>query len=164
HGLKKDNVPYKGIIFIGLMNGYAPPFVIEYNLRMGDPESESIDPRIETDFDDQLQGLVKAELHTCSSTVWSKTAEMVRIVSCRYPGGYETDKGIANIENIKESIVFHAGTKSQNGETLTAGGRVLAVTALEDDLFSALQQATADAGRIFFEGKYFRTDIGFDLI
>lgn len=163
-GLKKDNIPYKGFIFIGLMNVDGEPFVIEYNVRMGDPETESVVPRIETDFVDLLEGVVKGDLHTRSFTVSPKTAATVMIVSGGYPGDYETGKVIANIENIKESIVFHAGTKSHNGETLTAGGRVLAVTALEDDLFSALQQATADAGRIFFEGKYFRTDIGFDLI
>lgn len=163
-GLKKDNIPYKGFIFIGLMNMDGEPFVIEYNVRMGDPETESVLPRIESDFVDLLEGVANGDLATRSFTVSPKTAATVMIVSGGYPGDYETGKTIANIENVKESIVFHAGTKAQNDEVVTAGGRVLAVTALEDDLFSALQQATADAGRIFFEGKYFRTDIGFDLI
>lgn len=163
-GLKKDNIPYKGFIFIGLMNVGGDPYVIEYNVRMGDPETESVLVRIESDLVDLLEGVAKGDLDKRSYTVTDKTAATVMIVSGGYPGAYETGKVISNIENVKESIVFHAGTKSENGEVLTAGGRVLAVTALEDDLFSALQQATADAGRIFFQGKYFRTDIGFDLI
>lgn len=163
-GLKKDNIPYKGFIFIGLMNVDGEPFVIEYNVRMGDPETESVLVRIESDLVDLLEGVANEDLATRSYTVTNKTAATVMIVSGGYPGNYETGKVITNIENVKESIVFHAGTKLDGQNVLTAGGRVLAVTALEDDLFSALQQATADAGRIFFQGKYFRTDIGFDLI
>ena len=163
-GLKKDNIPYKGFIFIGLMNVDGEPFVIEYNVRMGDPETESVLVRIESDLVDLLEGVAYEDLATRSYTVTNKTAATVMIVSGGYPGNYETGKLITNIENVKESIVFHAGTKLDGQNVLTAGGRVLAVTALEDDLFSALQQATADAGRIFFQGKYFRTDIGFDLI
>ncbi|MGX1752150.1 phosphoribosylamine--glycine ligase [Sphingobacterium sp. NPDC055346] len=163
-GLKKDNIPYKGFIFIGLMNVDGEPFVIEYNVRMGDPETESVLVRIESDLVDLLEGVANEDLATRSYTVTNKTAATVMIVSGGYPGNYETGKVITNIENVKESIVFHAGTKLDGQNVLTAGGRVLAVTALEDDLFSALQQAAADAGRIFFQGKYFRTDIGFDLI
>ncbi len=163
-GLKKDNIPYKGFIFIGLMNVDGEPYVIEYNVRMGDPETESVLVRIESDLVDLLEGVAKGDLDKRSYTVTPKTAATVMIVSGGYPGVYETGKVITNMENVKESIVFHAGTKQEGGDVLTAGGRVLAVTALEDDLFSALQQATADAGRIFFQGKYFRTDIGFDLI
>lgn len=163
-GLKKDNIPYKGFIFIGLMNVGGDPFVIEYNVRMGDPETESVLPRIESDLVDLLEGVAKGDLASRSYTVSPKTAATVMLVSGGYPGEYENGKVISNVENVKESIVFHAGTKELNGEIVTAGGRVIAVTALEDDLFSALQQATADAGRIFFQGKYFRTDIGFDLI
>lgn len=163
-GLKNDNIPYKGFIFIGLMNVDGEPFVIEYNVRMGDPETESVLVRIESDLVDLLEGVAKEDLANRSYTVTNKTAATVMIVSGGYPGNYETGKVITNIGNVKESIVFHAGTKLDGQNVLTAGGRVLAVTALEDDLFSALQQATADAGRIFFQGKYFRTDIGFDLI
>lgn len=163
-GLKKDGIPYKGFIFIGLMNVDGEPFVIEYNVRMGDPETESVLPRIESDLVDLLEGVAKGDLANRSYTVSPKTAVTVMLVSGGYPGDYENGKVISNIENVKESIVFHAGTKSVNGEIVTAGGRVIAVTTLQDDLFSALQQATADAGRIFYQGKYFRTDIGFDLI
>ncbi len=163
-GLKKDNIPYKGFIFIGLMNVDGEPFVIEYNVRMGDPETESVLPRIESDLVDLLEGVAKGDLANRSYTVSPKTAVTVMLVSGGYPGDYESGKAISNIENVKESIVFHAGTKEQDGQVVTAGGRVIAITTLQDDLFTALQQATADAGRVFYEGKYFRTDIGFDLI
>lgn len=163
-GLKKDNIPYKGFIFIGLMNVDGEPFVIEYNVRMGDPETESVLPRIESDLVDLFEGVANTTLASKSYTVSSKTAVTVMLVSGGYPGDYENGKIISNIENVKESIVFHAGTKSVDGQVVTAGGRVIAVTTLQDDLFTALQQATADAGRIFYPGKYFRTDIGFDLI
>ncbi len=163
-GLKKDNISYKGFIFIGLMNVDGEPYVIEYNVRMGDPETESVLVRIESDLVDLLEGVAQGNLADRSYTVSPKTAATVVVVSGGYPGDYEGGKVICNIENVKQSIVFHAGTKQDGVDVVTAGGRVLAVTALEDDLFSALQQATADAGRIFFQGKYFRTDIGFDLI
>lgn len=163
-GLKKDNIPYKGFIFIGLMKVGDDPYVIEYNVRMGDPEAESVLTRIESDLVDLFEGVAKEDLASRSYTLSPKTAATVMLVSGGYPEEYEKGKVISNIENVKESIVFHAGTQKVGGEVVTAGGRVLAVTSLQDDLFSALQQATADAGRIFFEGKYFRTDIGFDLI
>ena len=163
-GLKKDNIPYKGFIFIGLMNVNGDPYVIEYNVRLGDPETESILPRIESDLVDLLEGVAQGNLSERTYTVSPKTAVTVMLVSGGYPGDYESGKVISNIENVKESIVFHAGTKEQEGEVVTAGGRVIAVTTLQNDMFSALQQATADAGRIFFQGKYFRTDIGFDLL
>ena len=163
-GLKKDGIPYKGFIFIGLMNVNGNPYVIEYNVRMGDPETESVLPRIESDLVDLLQGVAEGNLKDRSFTLSAKTAATVVLVSGGYPGPYEQGRAISNIESVKESFVFHAGTKTENGEVKTAGGRVIAVTALEDTLFDALQQATADAGRIYFEGKNFRRDIGFDLI
>ncbi|AIM35423.1 phosphoribosylamine--glycine ligase [Sphingobacterium sp. SG20118] len=163
-GLKKDNTPYKGFIFIGLMNVDGEPLVIEYNVRMGDPETESVLPRIESDLIDLLEGVAQGNLETRSYTVSPKTAVTVMLVAGGYPGNYESGKVISNIENVKESIVFHAGTTEKDGQVLTSGGRVIAVTTLQDTLFDALQQATADAGRIYFDGKYFRRDIGFDLI
>lgn len=163
-GLKKDGIPYKGFIFIGLMNVDGEPFVIEYNVRMGDPETESVLPRIESDLVDLLQGVANGDLDKRSYTVSSKTAVTVVLVSGGYPGDYEGGKEIMNMENVEDSIVFHAGTKEVDGKVVTAGGRVLAITTLQDSLFEALQQGTADAGRVFFEGKYFRKDIGFDLI
>lgn len=163
-GLKQDNIPYKGFIFIGLMNVDGEPYVIEYNVRMGDPETQSVLSRIDSDLVDLLEGVANTDLNLRSYTVSDKTAATVVLVSGGYPGKYESGKVITNMENVERSYVFHAGTKLSDGQVVTAGGRVLAVTALEDDLFSALQQATADAGRVFFEGKYFRTDIGFDLL
>ncbi|HWK58806.1 MAG TPA: phosphoribosylamine--glycine ligase [Parapedobacter sp.] len=163
-GLKKDGIPYKGFIFIGLMNVDGDPYVIEYNVRMGDPETESVLPRLESDLVDLLQGVAEGNLIERSFTLSPKTAATVMLVSGGYPGPYESGKAISNIESVKESIVFHAGTTAENGVVKTAGGRVIAVTALEDTLFDALQQATADAGRIYFEGKNFRRDIGFDLL
>ncbi|MNT42846.1 Phosphoribosylamine--glycine ligase [compost metagenome] len=146
------------------MNVEGEPLVIEYNVRMGDPETESVLPRIESDLIDLLEGVAQGNLDTRSYTVSSKTAVTVMLVAGGYPGNYESGKVISNIENVKESIVFHAGTATQDGHVVSAGGRVIAVTTLQDTLFDALQQATADAGRIYFEGKYFRRDIGFDLI
>lgn len=163
-GLKKDGTPYKGFIFIGLMNVNGEPYVIEYNVRMGDPETESVLPRIESDLLDLLQGVAAGDLADRSFTLSPKTAATVVLVSGGYPGNYQSGIQIDNLDSVKESLVFHAGTREDNGVVKTAGGRVLAVTALEDTLFEALQQATADAGRIYFEGKYFRRDIGFDLI
>lgn len=163
-GLKKDGIPYKGFIFIGLMNVDGEPYVIEYNVRLGDPETESVLPRIESDLVDLFEGVAQENLSERSFSVSDKTAVTVVLVSGGYPGDYDNGKVISNIENVDRSIVFHAGTKQDGTNVVTAGGRVLAVTTLQDDMFSALQQATADAGRIFFERKYFRTDIGFDLI
>jgi len=163
-GLKKDGIPYKGFIFIGLMNVDGEPQVIEYNVRMGDPETESVIPRIESDFVDLLEGVAQGNLSERNFSVSPKTAVTVMMVSGGYPGEYQTGMVINNIENVKESIVFHAGTKEVNGEVVTAGGRVLAITTLQDNLFDGLQQATADAGRVFFERQYFRRDIGFDLL
>lgn len=163
-GLKKDEILYKGFIFIGLMNVDGEPYVIEYNVRMGDPETESVLPRIESDLVDLLEGVAKNDLGSRNYTVSPKTAVTVVLVSGGYPGDYESGKEITNLENVEDSLVFHAGTKEVDGKVVTAGGRVIAVTTLQDNLFDALQQATADAGRIFFERKYFRKDIGFDLI
>ncbi|MGK9127824.1 phosphoribosylamine--glycine ligase [Olivibacter sp. SA151] len=163
-GLRKDNIPYKGFIFIGLMNDDGNPYVVEYNVRMGDPETESVLIRIESDFVDLLMGVAEENLATKSFKVSEKTAATVMLVSGGYPGKYENGKIISGLENVKESLLFHAGTTLVNEEVKTAGGRVIAVTALKDNLLEALQQATADAGRIYFEGKNFRRDIGFDLI
>ncbi len=163
-GLKKEGIPYKGFIFIGLMNCGGEPYVIEYNCRMGDPETESVMLRIESDFVDLLRGVADGNLNEKELTISPKTAATVMMVSGGYPGEYLKNKTITGIENVRESQVFHAGT-SLDGEAIkTAGGRVLAVTSLQDNMFTALQQATADASRIYFDGMYFRKDIGFDLL
>ncbi len=164
NGLKKENIPYKGFIFIGLMNCEGEPMVIEYNCRMGDPETESVMLRITSDFVDLLQGVAEGNLNEKELTISTQTAATVVMVAGGYPGEYLKHKTITGIENVRESVVFHAGTYLENEEIRTSGGRVLAVTTLQDNMFTALQQATADASRIYYDGMYFRRDIGFDLL
>lgn len=167
-GLKKDGIPYKGFIFIGLMASNNPqgrePYVIEYNVRMGDPETESVLPRIESDLVDLLLGVANENLNKKELKISSKTAATVMIVAGGYPSEYEKGKEIAGIENLRHSTAFHAGTILENGIVKSNGGRVIAVTSLQDNLFDAVQSATADAGRIYFDGRYFRPDIGVDLM
>lgn len=164
NGLKIDQIPYKGFIFIGLMNKDGEPYVIEYNVRMGDPETESVIPRIESDFLDLLLGVANENLAEKELKISDKTAATVMLVAGGYPGEYMKGKTISGIENLRDSLAFHAGTVLEDNLVKTAGGRVLAVTSLQDNLFDAVQQAVADAGRIYFDGRYFRADIGFDLI
>jgi phosphoribosylamine--glycine ligase len=163
-GLKNENIPYKGFIFIGLMNCDGEPYVIEYNCRMGDPETESVMPRIESDFVDLLLGVAEGNLDEKELIISNKIATTVVMVAGGYPGEYLKNKVITGIENVHESTVFHAGTSMQDDHIITTGGRVLAITTLQDNLFNALQQATADASRIYYDGMYFRKDIGFDLL
>lgn len=163
-GLKKDNIPYKGFIFIGLMNCGGEPYVIEYNCRMGDPETESVMPRIESDLVELLKGVADRNLDEKELVISPKIAATVMMVSGGYPGEYLKNKTVTGIENVRESRVFHAGTYLDGEAVKTSGGRVIAVTTLQDNMFSALQQATADAARIYFDGMYFRRDIGFDLV
>ncbi len=163
-GLKKENIPYKGFIFIGLMNCDGEPYVIEYNCRMGDPETESVMPRIESDFVDLLLGVAEGNLDEKELIISDKIAATVMMVSGGYPGEYLKNKVITGIENIRDSQVFHAGTSMQGEDIITTGGRVIAITSLQDNLFNALQQATADASRIYYDGMFFRKDIGFDLL
>lgn len=162
-GLKKDEIPYKGFIFIGLMNVNGDPFVIEYNVRMGDPETESVIPRIESDFLELLMGVAEGNLIEKQLIVSSKVAATVMLVAGGYPGTYLTARGVSGMDNVRDSLVFHAGTELDNGVVKTAGGRVMAITSLQDNLFDAVQCATADAGRIYYDGRYYRHDIGTDL-
>jgi phosphoribosylamine--glycine ligase len=164
HGLKADHIPFKGFIFIGLMNDNGEPNVIEYNVRMGDPETESVLPRIESDFLDLLLGVANENLAEKELKISSKTAATVMLVASGYPGEYMKGKVISGLENIRESYVFHAGTQLDDSLIKTSGGRVLAITSLQDTMFDAVQQAVADAGRVYYDGRYFRTDIGFDLL
>ncbi|MBC7914644.1 MAG: phosphoribosylamine--glycine ligase, partial [Pyrinomonadaceae bacterium] len=137
---------------------------IEYNVRMGDPETESVLPRIESDFLDLLLGVAHGNLAEKELIISSKTAATVMLVSSGYPGEYMKGKVISGLDNIRDSHVFHAGTTLENNLIKTAGGRVLAITSLQDTMFDAIQQAVADSGRVYYDGRYFRTDIGFDLI
>jgi phosphoribosylamine---glycine ligase len=163
-GLKNENIPYKGFIFIGLMNCAGEPWVIEYNCRMGDPETESVMPRIESDFVDLLIGVADGTLDQKELIISNKIAATVMMVAGGYPGEYLKHKTITGIENVHDSTVFHGGTYLDGDDIKSSGGRVLAVSTLQDNLFKALQQATADAARIYFDGMYFRKDIGFDLL
>jgi phosphoribosylamine--glycine ligase len=163
-GLKKENIPYKGFIFIGLMNCGGDPYMIEYNCRMGDPETESVMMRIDSDLLDLLEGVADGNLNTKELIISPKTAATVVMVAGGYPGEYLKNRTITGTENVGESQVFHAGTYLDGESVKTSGGRVLAITSLQDDLFTALQQATADASRIYYDGMYFRKDIGFDLL
>jgi phosphoribosylamine--glycine ligase len=163
-GLKQEGIPYKGFIFIGLMNCNGDPVVIEYNCRMGDPETESVLPRIESDLLDLMMGVAEGNLIEKQFTISPKVAATVVCVAGGYPGEYLKDKVISGLDNVRGSIAFHAGTSMKGEDVITTGGRVLAITSLQDDMFTALQQATLDASRIYYDGKYFRKDIGFDLI
>jgi phosphoribosylamine--glycine ligase len=163
-GLKKDGIPYKGFIFIGLMNSDGEPWVIEYNCRMGDPETESVMRRIDSDFVDLLLGVAEGNLNEKEIIISPKTAATVVMVAGGYPGEYLKNKVITGTENVRDSIVFHAGTSMDGDDVITTGGRVLAITTVQDNMFNALQQATADASRIYYDGMYFRKDIGFDLL
>jgi len=164
HGLKADLIPYKGFIFIGLMNDGGEPSVIEYNVRMGDPETESVMPRIESDFVELLLGVANENLHEKEFKVSPKTAATVMLVASGYPGDYLKGKVITGTENVRDSFVFHAGTVLDEGQVKTAGGRVIAITSLQDNMFEAVQHAVTDAGRVYWDGRYFRADIGFDLL
>ena len=163
-GLIKDNIDYTGFIFFGLIKVGDKPYVIEYNCRMGDPETESVIPRIENDLVELFIACADKKLNNYKLAISPKSAATIMIVAGGYPGDYEKGKAISGIENLRDSLAFHAGTNLEGGVVKTNGGRVIAITSLQDDQFNALQRATADAGRIYFDGKYFREDIGFDLM
>ncbi|MFA4867195.1 MAG: phosphoribosylamine--glycine ligase [Pedobacter sp.] len=164
NGLKKDKIDYTGFIFFGLFKVGDKPMIIEYNCRMGDPETESVMLRIENDLVELFMATAKRKLKDYKLNISPKNAATVMIVAGGYPGDYEKGKAISGIENVRQSHVFHAGTALEGGVVKTNGGRVLAISSLQDSQFEALQSATADAARIYFDGKYFREDIGFDLV
>ena len=162
-GLAKDNLPYKGFIFIGLIIVDDEPMVIEYNVRMGDPETEAVLPRIKTDLVEIFQAIDSNSLDEIEIKIDEQTAVTVMLVSGGYPEKYEKGKEIIGLEDIQESIVFHAGASNIDGKILTSGGRVLAVTSLGDNFRSALKQSYKSIDNIRFESMNYRTDIGFDL-
>ena len=162
-GLVKDNLPYKGFIFIGLIVVDNEPMVIEYNVRMGDPETEAVLPRLKTDLVAIFQAIDNECLNEIEIEIDSQTAATVMLVSGGYPEAYEKGKEITGLENIQDSIVFHAGATNRDGKLVTSGGRVLTVTSLGDDFRSALEKSYKSIESIKFEAMNYRTDIGFDL-
>lgn len=162
-GLKKDNIDYKGFIFLGLMSVQGEPMVIEYNVRMGDPETEVVMPRIKSDFVSLLEGVATQTLKDKEIEIDERYAVTVMLVSGGYPGDYEKNKEITGLDSIKDSIVFHAGTKTEGNKVLTNGGRVIAVSSYGETKDEALALSYKNAGKISFDKKYYRKDIGFDL-
>lgn len=162
-GLKKDNMPYKGFIFIGLIKVGEDPKVIEYNVRMGDPETEVVLPRIKNDLVELLQAVANEKLSEVELQLDDRTATTVMTVSGGYPGSYEKEKEIKGIESIEDSLVFHAGTTIKNGKVVTNGGRVLAITSFGSDFKSALSKSYHNVEKLSFEGMNYRKDLGFDL-
>ena len=165
NGLMKDGIDYRGFIFIGLMNCDGEPKVIEYNCRMGDPETEVVIPRIESDLLDLLQGVATQTLHEKEYSVTPDIATTVVLVSGGYPEDYEKHKVVSGLEGIHRSQVFHSGTSlADNGQVLTSGGRVFAVTSFGKTISEAVAKSFETAEQISYDKKYYRSDIGKDLI
>jgi phosphoribosylamine--glycine ligase len=163
-GLQKDGIDYRGFIFIGLMNDHGNPSVVEYNVRMGDPETEAVLPRITSDLFELFEGVAHQNLHEKSFSITDKTAATVMLVSGGYPEAYEKNKEITGFENIDESIVFHAGTATVDAKVVTSGGRVMAITSLGNTIEEALAKSYRSIDKIHFKQMNYRKDIGFDLV
>ncbi len=163
-GFKKDNITYKGFVYIGLMNMAGNiPKVVEYNCRMGDPETQAVIPRIKTDLVKLFEAIGNETLDQIDIELDQRSAATIVMASGGYPENYEKGKLMYGMDSIANSIVFHAGTKIENGNIVTNGGRVVAITSLHNDWKMAVQLSNEAAKTIQFEGKYFRKDIGFDL-
>lgn len=162
-GFAKDNLPYKGFVFIGLMKVGEEPYVIEYNVRMGDPETEVVLPRLKSDLVEIFEAIGKGKLQEQTIEIDQRTATTVMMVSGGYPEDYEKGKVISGIDTVQDSIVFHAGTTMKGEEIVSNGGRVLAVTSYGNDFKEALEKSYQSIEKIHFDKQYFRTDLGFDL-
>jgi len=162
-GLRKESLDYRGFIFFGLINIGGDPYVIEYNCRMGDPETEVVMPRLKSDLVQLLVAVARQQLAGETLEFDERAGATVILVSGGYPGDYEKGKEITGLAEVEGSLVFHAGTRQDEERLLTNGGRVMAITTLADDLKSAVDHSTEEAAKIVFEGKYFRTDIGWEF-
>ena len=165
NGLRSENIDYKGFIFIGLMNVDGDPYVIEYNVRMGDPETESVFPRIQSDVVELFEHTFAGTLSEAELKVTPQSAACVMMVAKGYPESYPKGDVIQGIADVTDSLVFHAGTAlNANGETITNGGRVICVTSLADTLKEALEKSYQSVDKIQWQNKYFRRDIGKDVL
>ena len=163
-GLVEEDIDYKGFIFIGLMVDNGNPKVIEYNVRMGDPETEVVIPRIKSDLLNLFRGIGNGSFSEIDFNISEEVAATVMLVSSGYPEGYKKGKEMTGFENVDGSLLFHAGTKNDEEKIVTNGGRVLAVTSFGKDIDEAVNKSFDNAAKINFNGKYYRKDIGFDLL
>lgn len=162
-GFQKDNLPYKGFVFIGLIKVGDDPKVIEYNVRMGDPETEVVLPRLKNDFVEVLKAIADQKLDEIEIEIDERAATTVMLVSGGYPEAYEKGKEITGLENVVDSIPFHAGAKLENGKVVTSGGRVLAMTSYGNTYDEALKKSYQSIDKLHFDKMNYRKDIGFDL-
>ena len=162
-GLKKDNLPYKGFIFIGLIKVGDDPKVIEYNVRLGDPETEVVIPRIKNDLLEVFQAVAEERLDAIDLQLDNRTASTVMLVSGGYPEAYEKGKEITGYNDVQDSLLFHAGTQLKDGKVVTNGGRVMAVTSFGDNFNEALKKSYQNIEKLHFDKMNYRKDIGFDL-
>ena len=162
-GFQKDGIPYKGFVFIGLINVKGEPIVIEYNVRMGDPETEVVIPRLKTDLVELFLAVANEKLDQIALEVDERSVTTIMVVSGGYPEEFEKGKVITGLENITDSIVFHAGTKLENNQVLSNGGRVLTVTSYGDNFEEAIKKSYQNIAKLQFDKMYFRRDIGNDL-
>ena len=163
-GLQKDGIEYKGFIFIGLIIVKGEPIVIEYNVRMGDPETEVVIPRIKSDLVELFQAVANGNLNDVSLAIDQRSATTVMIVSGGYPEEYEKGKEIFGLDKMEDSLVYHAGTKIENCKLVTNGGRVLAITSFGNDFQEAIKKSYQNIDKLHFDKMYFRKDIGLDLL
>jgi len=163
-GLQSDGIEYKGFVFIGLINVKGEPIVIEYNVRMGDPETEVVIPRLKSDLVELFQAVGNQTLNEVSLEIDERSATTIMVVSGGYPEDYGKGFEITGLENIEDSIAFHAGTKLENGKVVTNGGRVIAVTSFGESFQEAIKKSYQNIEKLHFDKMYFRKDIGFDLL
>jgi phosphoribosylamine---glycine ligase len=162
-GLQSDGIEYKGFVFIGLINVKGEPIVIEYNVRMGDPETEVVIPRLKSDLVELFQAVGNQTLNEVSLEIDERSATTIMVVSGGYPEDYGKGFEISGLENIEDSIAFHAGTKLENGKVVTNGGRVIAITSFGESFQEAIKKSYQNIDKLNFDKMYFRKDIGFDL-